>query len=228
MDSNLLLLFFLLFFRSTFQEQEQSARLGSRAERAALLQLRASLGLRNKDWPIKSDPCLDWIGVQCQNGSVTGINVSGFKRTRIGNENPNFSVDSLANFTKLVSFNASRLVLHGSIPNWLGLQLQTLRVLDLRFCEISGAIPSSIRNLLNLVELYLSDNNLTGTIPSNLGLLSRLSVLDLSRNSLTGLIPASLGSLAKLSLLDISSNTLSGTIPEDLGNLSNLKIFESF
>ncbi|KAJ9537906.1 hypothetical protein OSB04_030639 [Centaurea solstitialis] len=222
-SSNLLLLFFvfLLFFRIAFQ---QSARIGSRAEqRAAMVQLRASLGLRTKDWPIKSDPCLDWIGVQCSNGSVIGVNVSGFKRTRIGNENPSFSVGSLANLTELVSFNASRLALPGSIPDWLGFRLRALRVLDLRFCGISGGIPSSIGNLSNLVELYLSDNNVTGAVPEDLGRLLRLAVLDLSRNSITGLIPSSLGSLGELSLLDISSNTLSGIIPEELGNLLNLK-----
>ncbi|KAI3674457.1 hypothetical protein L2E82_52282 [Cichorium intybus] len=223
MESNLLVLFFLLFFRSSFQQQHQSLPLNSTAERAALLQLRASLGLRATEWPRKSDPCLTWIGLVCQDGRVVGINISGFKRTPLGNQNPKFSVDALANFTKLISFNASGFSLPGSIPNWLGLHLQTLRFLDLRFCEISGAIPSTIGNLSNLSELYLSDNNLRGTIPSTLSLLSQLSVLDLSRNSLTGSIPTHLSNLTSLIILDLGSNSLSGTVPSEFGNLRNLK-----
>ncbi|XP_071699962.1 probable LRR receptor-like serine/threonine-protein kinase At2g16250 [Rutidosis leptorrhynchoides] len=222
--------FFLLFllFKCSFEQQQQQQRPTNavsrfRAERAALLQLRASLGLRSKEWPIKLIPCLNWVGISCQNGSVIGINISGFKRTRIGRKNPQFAVDSLANLTSLVSFNASRFSLPGLIPDMLGLNLKTLQVLDLRFCEISGNIPFSVGNLSNLNELYLSDNSLTGSIPSSLGQLSRLSVLDLSNNTLTGLIPFSLGSLVNLSSLDISFNYLSGIIPESFGGLSNLR-----
>lgn len=222
----LLLLFSSFLFQTTFEQQQQPPPPvvpRFRAERAALLQLRSSLGLRAKQWPLKANPCSNWDGIFCQNDSVIGINISGFKRTRVGKRNPQFAVDPLANLTNLISFNASRFALPGSIPDALGFQLRKIQVLDLRFCQISGAIPFSIGNLSTLNELYLSDNALTGTIPSSLGALSRLSVLDLSRNTLTGLIPSSLGSLVNLSSLDMSLNYLSGIIPESFGNLPNLQ-----
>ncbi|KAL0376150.1 UNVERIFIED_CONTAM: putative LRR receptor-like serine/threonine-protein kinase [Sesamum calycinum] len=195
----------------------------SRQERLALLQLRSSLGLRAKEWPIKSDPCTSWAGIQCSNGRVTGINISGFRRTRRGSQNPQFSVDALQNLTLLSSFNASHFKLPGSIPDWLGLQLASLQVLDLRSCLINGAIPFTLGNLSSLVELHLSDNNLTGVIPSSLGRLFGLSVLDLSQNLLTGSIPATFAELGNLTLLDMSLNFLSGVIPPGIGTLSALR-----
>ncbi|XP_021989507.1 probable LRR receptor-like serine/threonine-protein kinase At2g16250 [Helianthus annuus] len=218
--------FFLLSLLTTFQLHQQIIPLNSRAERAALIQLRSSLGLKTKDWPIKSDPCLTWIGVHCQHGSVNRISISGLKRTRVGNQNTSFTVDSLANFTNLVLFNASGFSLHGSMPNWFGFRLQSLRVLDLRFCGISGGIPVSVGNMSNLSELYLSDNNLVGSVPSSLGVLSRLSVLDLSRNALTGVIPSSFGSLLNLRYLNVCCNSLSSLVPTQLGNLASLVVLD--
>ncbi|KAJ0680650.1 putative protein kinase RLK-Pelle-LRR-XIV family [Helianthus annuus] len=223
----ILLLLLFLFFNPTFEQQQQGklapGLVRFRAERAALLQLRSTLGLRSKQWPIKSNPCVNWVGISCQNGSVIGINISGFKRTRIGHKNPQFAVDSLANLTNLILFNASRFPLPGSIPVDLGFDVPKIQVLDLRFCNISGAIPVSFANLSNLVELYLSGNVLTGSIPEDLGQLSRLSVLDLSKNLLTGLIPESFGSLVNLTSLDMSLNYVSGVIPGSFGNLPNLQ-----
>ncbi|KAH6767179.1 Leucine-rich repeat protein kinase family protein [Perilla frutescens var. hirtella] len=210
--------FFLLFVH-TFEQQI----LVSRPERLALIQLRSSLGLRAKDWPIKSNPCSSWAGIQCTNGSVTGINISGFTRTRRGSQNPQFSVDALRNLTLLSTFNASNFALPGSIPDWFGLQLPSLQVLDLRSCLINGAIPSTLGNLSSVVELHLSDNNLTSVVPPSLGQLVRLSVLDLSQNLLTGSIPATFGDLGNLTLLDMSSNFLSGAIPPGIGSLSRLQ-----
>ncbi|KAI3448033.1 hypothetical protein Pfo_004698 [Paulownia fortunei] len=210
---------FFFLFGHTLEQQL----LVSRQERLALLQLRSSLGLRAKEWPIKSDPCTLWVGIQCTNGRVTGINISGFRRTRRGSENPQFSVDALQNLTLLSSFNASNFLMLGSIPNWLGLQLPSLQVLDLRSCLISGAIPFTLGNFSSLVELYLSDNNLTGVVPSSLGQLFGLSALDLSRNLLTGSIPETFASLGNLTLLDMSLNFLSGVIPPGIGNLSRLQ-----
>ncbi|KAF8409967.1 hypothetical protein HHK36_002487 [Tetracentron sinense] len=209
-----------LLFQSTFG---QLVPLSSGTERLALLDLRSSLGLRGKDWPRKADPCLVWVGVQCRDGRVVGINISGMKRTRLGRLNPQFSVNALANFTLLASFNSSRLSLPGSIPDWFGLRLLSLQLLDLRSCSVVGPIPWSLGNLTNLSSLYLSDNSLTGIVPPTLGRLSGLSVLHLSQNSLTGAIPTSLSSLRNLTLLDLSSNFLDGQIPPVLGSLSNLQ-----
>ncbi|WJX42426.1 hypothetical protein P8452_29662 [Trifolium repens] len=214
----LLLLF--LCFEVTFQQIEP---LSSPLERQSLLQLRASLGLRTKEWPRKPDPCLIWVGITCQNGRVVGINISGFRRTRIGRRNPQFSVDALVNFTLLQSFNASNFYLPGTIPDLFGISLNSLRVLDLRSCSIVNAIPNTIGNLTSLTSLYLSHNNLTGTVPDSLGQLSALSVLDLSGNSFTGSIPESFGSLQNLSSLDLSGNFFSGAIPSGIGTLSRLQ-----
>ncbi|GMJ12763.1 hypothetical protein like AT2G16250 [Hibiscus trionum] len=215
----LLCLLLLLFFESTVEQ-----RLSSRIELTALFELRSSLGLRSRDWPRKVDPCSSWNGVLCENGSVSGINISGFRRTRLGEQNPRFAVDSLANFTGLVSFNASRFLLPGSIPGWFGQRLLALQVLDLRSCNITGVLPLSIGNLSSLTGLYLSDNRLTGEIPSSFGRLLSLSVLDLSKNSLTGSIPSSFVSLRNLTSLEIAYNNLTGSIPPGIGALSRLRV----
>ncbi|GFZ10320.1 leucine-rich repeat protein kinase family protein [Actinidia rufa] len=197
--------------------------LSSHSERSALFGLRSTLGLRARDWPRKADPC-SWRGVSCRNGRVVGINVSGLIRTRLGRRNPQFAVDSLANFTLLASFNSSGFLLPGSIPDWFGRSLSALQVLDLRSCSITGPIPSSLGNLSGLNYLYLSDNLLTGAIPSTLGQLSSLYVLDLSRNSLTGAIPSTLRQLSLLPVLNLSQNTMTGAIPSTLGQLSSLSV----
>lgn len=210
-----------LLFEPTFQQQDSLS--SSPADRAALLELRSSLGLRSKEWPIKGDPCSGWKGIKCQNGRVTEINIAGFRRTRIGKQNPQFAVEALTNLTFLQSFNASNFLLPGVVPEWFGQRLGLLRVLDLRSCSIFGSIPLSLGNLNNLTGLYLSDNRLTGTLPSNLGKLFSLSFLDLSHNTFTGMIPPSLESLGNLSLLDLSSNYLAGSIPPGIGSLLKLR-----
>lgn len=200
-----------------------SLSLSSRTEWFALLELRSSMGIRGKEWPKKTDPCRNWTGVECRNGRVVGISVSGLKRTRFGRLNPDFEVDSLANFTLLKSFNASGFMLIGSIPEWFGEKLGALQVLDLRSCSISGEIPGSLGGLSSLKVLFLSGNNLTGRVPSNLGLLSSLFILDLSGNLLSGSVPDSFSKLGNLTSLDLSNNYLSGSIPPELGTLSNLQ-----
>ncbi|KAK8626815.1 hypothetical protein V6N13_134445 [Hibiscus sabdariffa] len=212
-----LALLLLLLFESTVEQ-----RLSSSTELTALFELRSSLGIRRGDWPRKVDPCSSWNGVRCENGSVSGINISGFRRTRLGEQNPRFAVGSLANFTGLVSFNASRFLLPGSIPDWFGQRLLALQVLDLRSCNITGVLPSSIGNLSSLTSLYLSDNRLSGEIPSSFGRLLSLSVLDLSKNSLTGSIPQGIGALSGLRTLNLSSNSLTSSIPAQLGGLDSL------
>ncbi|KDP46255.1 hypothetical protein JCGZ_10095 [Jatropha curcas] len=214
---------FLLLLLKLKPSLEQVETLSSPVERVALLQLRSSLGIRSKEWPRKANPCLNWTGITCRNRSVFGINISGFRRTRVGSQNPQFAVDALANLTRLSYFNASRFQLPGSIPEWFGQSFGSLQILDLSFCAIQNAIPANLGNLTNLISLYLTGNRLTGAIPSSLGQLVLLSVLDLSQNSLTGSIPVSFASLGNLTSLDISSNFLAGSIPPGIGMLLKLQ-----
>ncbi|KAF9688525.1 hypothetical protein SADUNF_Sadunf02G0206100 [Salix dunnii] len=219
--NELLLVTILLLFHCNLAQQDF---LKSRNELSALFDLRSSLGIRSTDWPIKSNPCKQWRGIQCRNGRVTGINISGFKRTRVGRLNPSFSVESLANCTFLESFNASGFSLPGSIPDWFGYQLVFLIVLDLRSSSVTGPIPVSLGNLTRLNYLYLGSNDLAGSLPAALGQLMQLLVLDLSRNSFTGPVPSEFGLLSNLSRLDLSSNYFSGSIPSSFGSISRLKL----
>ncbi|PWA77216.1 Concanavalin A-like lectin/glucanase, subgroup [Artemisia annua] len=225
---SLLLYFLISFFTQTsFQEQQnETVLLNIKSERSALYQLRSSLGLRTKDWPIKSDPCVTWVGILCENSTVVKINISGFKRTRKGGRKPSFAIDSLANFTNLISFNASGFLLPGSMPNWLGVKVRRLKVLDLRNCGITGGVPFSIGNLTSLSELYLSGNGLTGTIPSSFGMLSRIKVLDLSRNLLAGSVPECFGNLVNVRYLNLSGNSLRSVVPAQIGNLADLSVLD--
>ncbi|KAI4310416.1 hypothetical protein MLD38_035396 [Melastoma candidum] len=96
-------------------------------------------------------------------------------------------------------------------------------MLDWSSNRLSGEIPSSLRNLIRLDELYLSSNQLAGEIPSSIGNLTNLRALDLSRNRLSGEIPSSLGNLIWIDELYLYYNQLAGEIPSSLGNLTNLR-----
>ncbi|KAJ0527417.1 putative protein kinase RLK-Pelle-LRR-XIV family [Helianthus annuus] len=194
----------------------------SSLERTALFDLRASLGIRAVYWPRKSDPCVNWTGVECRNGRVIGVNLSGLKRTRVGRRNPRFDVDGLVNCSELISFNSSGFALPGVIPDWFGRNLSALQVLDLRSSSVLGPIPQSIGLLNQLKRLLLSGNSLTGIIPDSFRQLGMLSDLDLSHNMLTGSIPSSISALGNVESIDLSSNFLSGSIPDEFGLLSSL------
>ncbi|CAL9750494.1 unnamed protein product [Musa acuminata subsp. burmannicoides] len=199
--------------------------LSSVSDLSGLYSLRASLGLRARDWPRRVEPCTSWAGVACSAaGRVLGVDLSGLRRTRLGRQNPRFAVDGLRNLTQLRSFNATGFALPGPIPDWFGRDLApTFAVLVLRDASVLGSIPDSLSGAAGLTVLVLARNAITGSIPPTLGLLGNLTVLDLSRNVLSGPIPTSFGALANLSYLDLSSNFLSGPVPLALGTIRDLK-----
>ena len=92
--------------------------------------------------------------------------------------------------------------------------LGQMRSIDLSSNRVlNGEIPEEITELLELVSLNLSRNNLTGVITPTFGQLKSLDVLHLSRNQLFGQIPTNLSQIYRLSFLDLSKTNLSSKIP---------------
>ncbi|XP_051216370.1 probable LRR receptor-like serine/threonine-protein kinase At2g16250 [Lolium perenne] len=198
---------------------QQPQPLASRSDRAGLHSLRASLGLRARDWPLKADPCTAWAGVTCRAGRVVSLTVSGLRRTRLASRAPAFSLDALQTLTSLELFNASHFPLPGPLPPWFATALPPpLAVLDLRSASVNGTLPADLGASGNLTRLLLSGNRLSGPLPGPLLSVRTLRVLDLSANNLTGALPnVSLAAAAEL--FNVSGNSLYGVATYAVGAL---------
>ncbi|KAJ1293401.1 hypothetical protein BS78_01G065200 [Paspalum vaginatum] len=195
----------------------------ARQDAAALRGLRASLGVRARDWPARADPCA-WAGVVCRAGRVAELRLAGLRRTRAGARAAAFAVDPLRALTALRALNASGFPLPGRIPAWFGRGLPpSLAVLDLRSARVNGALPPDLGASGNLTTLLLSGNGISGTVPGSLLSIPGLRVLDLSSNNLTGPLPnvsdVVSGSDGAGVVFNVSGNSLYGAIGDAAGSL---------
>ena len=71
-------------------------------------------------------------------------------------------------------------------------------MLSIAINQISGEIPSTIGNLVNLVSWNAGYNQLEGEIPESIGNLTNLQRLWLNFNNLTGEVPSSICDLTTL------------------------------
>jgi Leucine-rich repeat (LRR) protein len=108
--------------------------------------------------------------------------------------------------------------LTGEIPETIG-NLINLNNLVLYNNQLIGTVPESITNLNNLTWLNLYNNQLTGELPHDIGDLTNLTTLDLGFNQFTGEIPVSLGDLINLNHLWLFNNQLNGEIPPSICNI---------
>ncbi|ESR59426.1 hypothetical protein CICLE_v10015570mg [Citrus x clementina] len=93
--------------------------------------------------------------------------------------------------------------------------LTIFMTIDLSSNKFQGGIPEVVGKLNLLKGLNnISHNNLTGDIPSLLRNLTEVESLDLSSNMLVGHIPTQLTSLKYLSVLNLSYNQFEGPIPQ--------------
>ncbi|KAL3654364.1 hypothetical protein CASFOL_004045 [Castilleja foliolosa] len=137
---------------------------------------------------------------------------------------PSHGWESLADTIQSLDFRSNN-GLTGKIPDTFG-ELINLQSLVLVENGLTGEIPQSIGNLYNLRRLSLAGNSFTGRVPDTFGGLNRLLILDISRNSLSGLLPLTFGGLTSLLKLDLSNNQLSGKIPLEIGNLKKLTLLD--
>lgn len=126
----------------------------------------------------------------------------------------------LGNLSQLVTLNISYNEFSGSIP--IGNACKKLTVLDAKYANLSGPIPSSLGGCRYLSSISLNYNNLSGPIPKSLGKLRRLVLLTLGANKLSGKIPESLGKCRSMFWLVLSGNNLRGTVPGKLSGMEHL------
>jgi hypothetical protein len=99
--------------------------------------------------------------------------------------------------------------LNGTLPNTIG-NLSEAYALHLDFNYLRGTIPATLRQVVGLNTLVLSNNpQLSGSIPE---LPTTLAYLELAKCNITGTIPDSVTKM-KLETLILSNNQLSGTLP---------------
>jgi Leucine-rich repeat (LRR) protein len=109
----------------------------------------------------------------------------------------------------------------GAIPTEL-LLLTNLVDLGMGELELTGTVPNAIFSLTKLKNLLMHSNKLTGTLRSEFGDMLNLEQLDLSYNSFNGTIFSELGELTNIQELYVEYNSLTGTIPSELGRLTKL------
>lgn len=127
---------------------------------------------------------------------------------------------------QIIELALSSMGLQGTLPFDIG-QLSELQRLDLSYNkQLTGQLPNTLGNLVNLQNLAMIGCDFSGNIPDGLGNLVKLELLALNSNKLTGSIPPSLGNLLSISWLDLADNQLTGTLPVSNSSYTGLdKLF---
>ncbi|KAJ6841504.1 putative LRR receptor-like serine/threonine-protein kinase isoform X2 [Iris pallida] len=81
--------------------------------------------------------------------------------------------------------------------------------------DLKGVIPSQIKQMDQLTELWLDGNMLNGSIP-DMSSMKNLTIVHLENNRLTGQLPSYFGELPNLRELYVQNNLLSGNVPPAL------------
>jgi Leucine-rich repeat (LRR) protein len=159
--------------------------------------------------------------------NCTGL--SSLKDLNLSGNGLDRQIPDFSKFVHLKVLDLSFNHLTGAIDKNLD-SLTQLESLNLSTNMLNGPVPSFIGGQENgtLRELVLSMNNFTGSIPSDIFKHGNLNLLDLGQNSLTGSVPNEFNKLPKLETLLLSANHLSGGIPDSITKLANLSRFGAY
>uniref|UniRef100_A0A453GSE2 Disease resistance R13L4/SHOC-2-like LRR domain-containing protein n=1 Tax=Aegilops tauschii subsp. strangulata TaxID=200361 RepID=A0A453GSE2_AEGTS len=150
--------------------------------------------------------------------------LSGMAITYWCYESPAFKT-LLANLNNLRELYLDGVDISSSGEEWssaLGKAVPRLQVLSMVYCQLHGAIHSSLSSLrsLTVVNLKLNDG-ISGAVPEFFTDFLNLSVLQLSYNNFSGWFPQTIFQLKNIRVLDVSHNEqLSGHLPEFPGGAS--------
>ncbi|KAK1427332.1 hypothetical protein QVD17_16015 [Tagetes erecta] len=125
--------------------------------------------------------------------------------------------------TEFIDFSNN--IFNSSLPESIGRNLTSAYFFSLSNNLLTGVIPQSICNALNVEVLDMSHNQLNGSIPNCLFELGNtLGVLNLANNTLSGRIEGVFSSNCGLDTLDLHDNSLEGEIPRSIVNCKMLRV----
>uniref|UniRef100_A0A7N0TYP5 non-specific serine/threonine protein kinase n=1 Tax=Kalanchoe fedtschenkoi TaxID=63787 RepID=A0A7N0TYP5_KALFE len=162
--------------------------------------------------PVSIYSCKTLTAIRLANNSLRGEIASGIMQLR----SLSFFSVSLNNLSNI----------GGAISSLLGCKNLSTLIISKNF--MNEALPDGdsvdlgSNGFQSLQVLGLGACQLTGSFPSWIAKLSKLRVLDLSVNQIEGVIPGFVGSLPSLFYLDLSLNRMSGEFPIELTLLPTL------
>jgi uncharacterized protein YjbI with pentapeptide repeats len=131
--------------------------------------------------------------------------------------NPNLNM-LLQNLSELVELHLDDVIISAQGKKWchtLSSLLPNLRVLSLSYCNLSGPLDSSLRNLKSLSIIRLNGNNFSSPIPIFFSDFKNLTSLEVSFSGLNGKFPKKIFQVPTLQTIDLSyNNDLQGSLPE--------------
>lgn len=130
--------------------------------------------------------------------------------------------ESLGSLSGLLTLNMNtNYRLSGTLPSSLFNSVDMERV-GLSQTDLRGSFPSEISNWqLSLMDLEVSQAGFSGPIPTIFGDFQVLTYLDLSLNTFTGTIPSAIFGASLLEVLGLGGNSLSGTVPSEVAQLAD-------
>ena len=109
-----------------------------------------------------------------------------------------------------------------SFPSFLN-NIPSLRRVRLTLNEYAGILPD-LSNL-NLIQFFITDNNISGPLPSYFSNWSLLQDLRAENNAFTGPLPWQWGSLSGLIRLHLSGNPIGGAFPTAWSGMTSMSSF---
>lgn len=130
--------------------------------------------------------------------------------------------------TSLQVLTLSNNSFEGEVPvEWLcATSNGNLHMLDIRYNQFGGDLPSSVGRCIGLQHLLMPYNHIGHRLPPALGSLVLLKTLQLSHNKFTGQLPTEIGQWRELTELQLQSNQITGNIPSSVGSLRALQLFD--